>query len=161
MSKYRLVYDRYFTVQKGCEYNGKKIIGASIEFLFRFGDKDNNEILYNNGDECIAQERLLCSLDKENGVSLTVQKVMGDNISIMDVAPVKYLLDCFVGKADDVIKDCPKEIADTPVSNFIELSKEEFITFVKENWNAFGKYGTTQALNTSLRYEKTLVPIEF
>lgn len=152
MNNCRLIYDRYFTAKKGCEYNGNKILGVSVELLFAFGDEAGNEIFYNNGDECIAQEKVVCRIDKNSGIKLETQKVIGENITVLSVSPVKYLLDCYVGKANSFIKNCPEAFKDAPVSKYLEITKEEFVSFIQNNWSAFDTVENMKAPCTSLRY---------
>lgn len=152
MNNCRLVYDRYLTATKGCEYDGNKILGVSIELLFAFGDEAGNEILYNKGDECIAQEKVVCCVDKNSGIALKTEKMIGENITVTSVSPVKFLLDCYVGKAENFIKDCPEDFKEAPVSKYLEITKEEFVTFIQKNWSAFNNAENLKAPCTSLRY---------
>lgn len=160
MNYCRLVYDRYFNADPSCLYKGKTVIGADVDLLFSFYDESGKEIFYKEGDDCIAQEELTASIDKQCGIKLSVKCHKGGNITVISAEPIKFYLDIYIGKAGDCLKDCPKEIRNEPVCKPMELSREEFIKFIRDNWACFNNTDNFEAQCTAMRYEPVNEPIE-
>lgn len=159
MSNYRLVYNRYFDSKSECRYNGKIVLGVDIDFLFSFYDENGKEIFYKEGEECLAQEKLHVRLDKQYGIKFSVQSRVGESISVLSAMPVKFYIDIYKGEARNYIKDCPKEIEHSPVCEFIELPRAEFIKFIRDNWNCFDTSKTPDTHCTAVRYEPVVTTV--
>ncbi len=151
--KNRLIYDRHFVTRDSCEYNSMKIIGAWIEILFHFFDKDKKEIFFAENEECTVQEKLVCSIDENNGYVFQKKSLVGTNISSFTAKPVSFVLEALVGKGKDYIKDCPKELLNANVCQAIQVSEDEFKEFVKSNWTNFNVTENMNAICTGMSYE--------
>lgn len=152
MSDCRLIYDRYFDAKPSCQLNGETVIGADVELLFTFKDANGEEILYSEGDECIAQESLIVCVDRLHGVKSSEERRNCANIASISAEPVKFYLDVYVGKAGDCIKDCPEELKEAHTSRLVELTKEDFVTFIRKNWRCFNNSQNMRAYCTAMRY---------
>lgn len=151
--KNRLIYDRHFTTLNSCEYHSMKIIGAWIEILFNFFDRSGNEIFFTEGEECTVQEKLVCSIDENNGYVFQKKSLVGTNISSFTATPVNFVLEALVGKGKDYIKDCPQELLNANVCQAVQVSEDEFKEFVKSNWTDFNVKQNKNAICTGMNYE--------
>ncbi len=141
-----IVYDYLFNYFGKDKLNGDFITGASISLAIHIY-KDDTELKFTKEPKAVNNTYLSnvfsVSFDRNKLFKVT-KNLYADNLfrliygwTKIDFEVVGYSLDKLVGTSNDVLPDCPKELLDFPVSEPMNVSKEEFIKFLTEHIDDF------------------------
>ena len=150
--KMRIVYEYMFNYFDGTQFKGKTISGADINLNIR-AYKNGQEVFFEKDQEPYIMDDVkskvyLCdiyiiSFDRDKQFVINENTYISELFRIayawekIDCEIVKYGLDYLSDMPEDVKEKMPKQFKHLPMITPMEVSEQEFRTFLSENKDGF------------------------
>lgn len=141
-----LVFDYLFNYFGCGKFKGNVITGACVRLAIR-AYRNGQEVKFTE-EPCIDNRAYYCEIydvafDREKLFTVTKNLYIDNLFRIVygfdkiEAQVVGYSLDKLTGRSADFINNCPKELADFPVSEEIIVSEDEFRKFLSDHLDDF------------------------